>query len=95
MRRLPAVPVYLGLEFVGSLAFLLTFTVTNVYYVTEVGMSPLELVLCGTAMELAIFLFEVPTGVVADTLSRRLSVIVSYVILGVATSCSACSRARR
>ena len=48
-------------------------------------MSPLELVLCGTAMELAIFLFEVPTGVVADTLSRRLSVIVSYVILGVAT----------
>jgi DHA3 family tetracycline resistance protein-like MFS transporter len=85
VRRLPAVPVYLGLEFVASLAFLLTFTVTNIYYVTEVGMSPLELVLCGTAMELAIFLFEVPTGVVADTLSRRLSVIVSYVILGVAT----------
>jgi DHA3 family tetracycline resistance protein-like MFS transporter len=85
MRRLPAVPVYLGLELVGSLAFMATFTVTNVYYVTAVGMSPLELVLCGTAMELAIFVFEVPTGIVADTVSRRLSVIVSYVILGVAT----------
>jgi DHA3 family tetracycline resistance protein-like MFS transporter len=77
--------VYLGLELVASLAFMVTFTMTNVYYVTEVGMSPLQLVLCGTAMELAIFLFEVPTGVVADTVSRRLSVIVSYVVLGVAT----------
>jgi MFS transporter, DHA3 family, tetracycline resistance protein len=85
MTRLPAVPVFLGLEAVGSFAFVVTFTMTNLYYVTEVGMSPLQLVLCGTSMELAIFLFEVPTGIVADTVSRRLSVIVSYVILGVAT----------
>lgn len=86
MRRLPAVPVYLLVEGLGSLAFMLTFTVTNVYYVTEVGMSPLQLVLCGTAMELAIFLFEVPTGVVADTVSRRLSIIFSFVVLGVAAT---------
>ena len=85
MRRLPAVPVFLAIEGFGSLAFMLTFTVTNVYYVTEVGMSPLQLVLCGTAMELAIFLFEIPTGVVADSVSRRLSVIVSFAVLGVAT----------
>lgn len=85
MRRAPALPVYLGLEAIASLAFMVTFTVTNVYYVTEVGMSPLQLVLCGTAMELAIFLFEVPTGIVADTVSRRVSVILSYVVLGVAT----------
>lgn len=82
--RLPAVPVYLAIEAIGSAAFMATFTITNVYFVTEVGMSPLQLVLCGTAMELAIFLFEIPTGVVADTVSRRLSVIVSFVVLGVA-----------
>jgi DHA3 family tetracycline resistance protein-like MFS transporter len=76
--------VYLAIEGFGSLASMVTFTVTNVYYVAEVGMSPLQLVLCGTAMELAIFLFEVPTGVVADTVSRRLSVIVSFVGIGVA-----------
>jgi DHA3 family tetracycline resistance protein-like MFS transporter len=35
-------------------------------------------------MELAIFLFEVPTGVVADTVGRRLSIVVSFAILGVA-----------
>ncbi len=84
MRRLPAVPVFLAIEGGGAFAFMLTFTVTNVYYVTEVGMSPLQLVLCGTAMELAIFLFEIPTGVVADSVSRRLSVIVSFVVLGLA-----------
>jgi MFS transporter, DHA3 family, tetracycline resistance protein len=84
MTRLPAVPVYLATEAVGSAAFMATFAVTNVYFVAEVGMSPLQLVLCGTAMELAIFVFEVPTGVIADTVSRRLSVIVSFFVLGVA-----------
>ena len=39
-------------------------------------MSPLQLVLTGTALELAYFLFEVPTGIVADTYGRRLSTII-------------------
>ena len=77
-------PVFLVSEGFGSAAFMLTFTLTNIYYVTEVGMSPLQLVLCGTAMELAIFLFEIPTGVVADTVSRRLSIIVSFAVIGLA-----------
>ena len=85
MKRLPAVPVYYAIELVGSFAALVTFTVTNVYYVREIGMTPLQLVLCGTAMELAIFVFEVPTGVVADTVSRRLSVVVSFFVIGSAT----------
>jgi len=84
VRRLPAIPVYLAIEGAGALASMVTFTVCNIYYVTEVGMSPLQLVLCGTAMELAVFVFEVPTGVVADMVSRRLSVIVSFVGMGAA-----------
>jgi len=35
-------------------------------------LSPLQLVLMGTAMEATIFLCVVPAGVVADTFSRRL-----------------------
>ncbi|TMM20904.1 MAG: MFS transporter [Actinobacteria bacterium] len=38
----------------------------------------------GTAMEAAVFLFEIPTGVVADTYSRRLSLIVGYLGTGLA-----------
>jgi MFS transporter, DHA3 family, tetracycline resistance protein len=44
--------------------------------------NPLELVLLGTVSEIAIFLFEVPTGVVADTYSRRLSIIIGLVLSG-------------
>jgi MFS transporter, DHA3 family, tetracycline resistance protein len=33
-------------------------------------------------MELTIFVFEVPTGVVADTYSRRLSLVIGWVVMG-------------
>ncbi len=60
-----------------------SFTVTGVYFVRELDLDPLQLVLVGTVMELSVFVFEVPTGVVADTYSRRLSVIIGWLILGV------------
>src|SRR6478735_5677446 len=56
----------------------------SVYLVRELHSSPLQLVLMGTAMEAAVFLGEVPTGVVADTYSRRLSLIIGYLGMGVA-----------
>jgi DHA3 family tetracycline resistance protein-like MFS transporter len=61
-----------------------TWVVMAVYLVRVVHLSPLQLILMGTAMEAAVFLFEVPTGVVADTYSRRLSLIVGYLGMGVA-----------
>ncbi len=81
MRRLPATTVYYGLQF---LLFMPTWVVVSVYLVQELHLSPLQLVLMGTAMEAAVFLFEVPTGVVADTYSRRLSLIVGYLGMGIA-----------
>ena len=84
MRRLPAESVWYVYEALASFGSRQAFTVTAVYFVTEVGMSPLELVLVGTMMELAIFVFEVPTGIVADVYSRRLSIIVGTAVMGVA-----------
>ena len=81
MRRLPATPVYLGLQFAAQMP---TWVVMAVYLVQELELSPLQLVLMGTAMEAAVFVFEVPTGVVADTYSRRLSLIVGYLGMGAA-----------
>jgi len=71
--------VYMG---VGSLALATGWTVAAIYFVREVGMGPLELVLVGTALEVAYFVFEVPTGVVADTYSRRVSIVVAQVLMG-------------
>jgi DHA3 family tetracycline resistance protein-like MFS transporter len=61
-----------------------TWVAMAVYLVQVVDMSPLQLVLMGTAMEAAIFVSEVPTGVVADTYSRRLSVIIGWLGMGAA-----------
>jgi MFS transporter, DHA3 family, tetracycline resistance protein len=82
--RLGATATWYAYEAVGSFIGRLVFTVTAVYFVTQVHMSPFELVLVGTVMELAVFSFEVPTGIVADVYSRRLSVVIGNVIMGAA-----------
>jgi DHA3 family tetracycline resistance protein-like MFS transporter len=81
MRRLRATTVYYGLSFGG---YMPTWVVMAVYLVNELHLTPLQLVLMGTAMEAAVFLFEVPTGVVADTYSRRLSLVIGYLGMGLA-----------
>jgi DHA3 family tetracycline resistance protein-like MFS transporter len=77
-------PVRTYYAYNGAWAFLsaLTFTLSMVYYVREAGLDPLQMVLVGTTLELACFLFEVPTGIVADLYSRRLSVIIGFTLIG-------------
>jgi MFS transporter, DHA3 family, tetracycline resistance protein len=82
--RLAARQVWFAYEGVASFLWALVFTVTAVYFVTQVHMSPFELVLVGTVMELSVFFFEVPTGIVADVYSRRLSIVIGNVIMGLA-----------
>jgi DHA3 family tetracycline resistance protein-like MFS transporter len=75
--------VYLILQFGSATFFSLIFTVSQLYFVTVVQLAPLQLVLAGTILEATVFLFEIPTGVLADVRSRRLSVIVGYALMGV------------
>jgi DHA3 family tetracycline resistance protein-like MFS transporter len=84
MRRLPARTVYYGIELVEDVGWWASVSVLAVYYVQTLHLNPLELVLVGTVMEGTIFLFEVPTGVIADTFSRRASVIVGLALQGAA-----------
>lgn len=74
--------IYLILSFVMQLANSIMFTTYAIYYIKVLGLNPLQLVLVGTVLEVAVLLFEVPTGVVADTFGRRLSVILGAFILG-------------
>ncbi len=73
--------------------FRLTLTVYSVFVVFTLGFDPFQLVLLGTVVEGTYLLFEIPTGVVADTVSRRLSVVIgligsglAFVVLGFAHS---------
>lgn len=80
--RANAYRIYLALSGVESFALTMAFTINLVYQVQQVGLNPLQLVLIGTCLELTAFLFEIPTGIVADVYSRRLSVIVGFLLLG-------------
>ncbi len=59
------------------------FVVTSLYEATVAGLTPVQLILVGTVLEISVFVFEVPTGIVADVYSRRLSIIIGYVLIGV------------
>lgn len=82
-RALAAELVYLVIAGGGGLFFTVAFTLSAIYRVREAGLSPFQLVLLGTALEGAVLLCEVPTGVVADLYSRRLSVVIGYALIGV------------
>ena len=74
--------MYLGIKGAFALFFMLWATVASVYRIEEVGLDPLRLVLLGTALEVAVLVFEVPTGVLADTYGRRRSVIIGFLLMG-------------
>src|SRR5215208_1801672 len=67
MNNLRAYPVYLCIRGAFALFFTLWATVAMVYRIEVVDLDPLRLVLLGTALEISVFLFEVPPGVLADT----------------------------
>jgi DHA3 family tetracycline resistance protein-like MFS transporter len=92
-RRLSAAATYLLYSAWEGFAMRLAFTIFTVFVVVELGLGPLELVLLGTALEGSYLLFEVPTGVVADTFGRKRSVVlgalgtgVAWLVLGVAST---------
>ncbi|MBN1230465.1 MAG: MFS transporter [Anaerolineales bacterium] len=74
--------VYLLVSFIQGFFFTMVWNISQIYFVVQVGMDPLQLVLLGTALETAIFIFEVPTGVVADLFSRKISVIIGAIVIG-------------
>ncbi len=74
--------VYLFHSIFMSGAFSLAWTINQIYRVQTVGMDPLQLVLTGTMLEVTILVFEIPTGVLADIYSRRLSTILGVAVIG-------------
>ena len=81
--KVDATKVYLFIEFSASAFFSMMFVTMSLYEATVAGLTPFQLVLVGTTLEVSAFLFEIPTGVVADVYSRRLSIIIGYVLMGI------------
>lgn len=67
----------------SGLASSIVFTYYMVFQVEVAHLTPLQMVLIGTALEVSAFVFEIPTGIVADMYSRRLSVIIGVFIISI------------
>jgi len=80
--KLNARSVYIFIEFAASMFFAMMFVVTSLYEATVAGLTPVQLILVGTTLEISAFIFEVPTGIVADVYSRKLSIIIGYILMG-------------
>ncbi len=82
--KLDASTVYRVLMGGTALFNRVVFTMYMLFQVDLVGLTALQLVLVGTALEVTVMIFEIPTGVVADTISRRLSIIIGMTLTGIA-----------
>jgi MFS transporter, DHA3 family, tetracycline resistance protein len=83
-RELSPYRVYLILEAGTSFLLGIAYATIIVYWVTAGRLNPLQLLLLGTGLELSYFVFQLPTGVLADIVSRRLCVLSGLLILGLA-----------
>lgn len=55
---------------------------TALYFVVVADLSPSELVLIGVFQGVTVVIAEVPAGVLADAVSRRLALVVAHVVMG-------------
>ncbi|GAA5344502.1 MFS transporter [Planifilum fimeticola] len=82
MKNPFAYRMYLLYSAVVSFAMALMSTVASVYYIRTVEMDAFQLLMTGFALEMSVFLFEIPTGVVADLYSRKRSMAIGLLLVG-------------
>lgn len=58
--------------------------VTSIYFILDAGLGPAQLVGITIGQGAVALLFEIPAGVIADTVSRRWSLVISHALMGAA-----------
>lgn len=81
-RAVGAARVYVTYSGFFGLLYALTAALNLLYLATTLHLSPLQMVAVGSTLEASILAAEIPTGLLADLRSRRLSVLVGLVLLG-------------
>lgn len=81
-RVLDAFRLYLLIQAVLGFGLAVSQATVIVYLVRSAHLNAFELVLLGTVLEAAYFLFQVPTGVLADRVGRRPAVLLGFLGLG-------------
>ncbi len=79
---LSAFTLYLLYSGASSLFLSTIFTVNLIYQIEIAKLNPLQLVLVGTVLETTCFVCQIPTGILADTYSRRMAVVIGVLAIG-------------
>ena len=87
-RRTDPAIAYYTLKCGHALFFTLVVSVSLIFQTTEVGLSAMQLLLVAAALQGAILVSEMPTGVIADTYGRKQSVLVGLLLLAFGISLS-------
>jgi len=74
-------PFYFDALFI-SMLFL--YPIFYVLYFREIGFSLVQIGLFGSAYGLAMLIFEIPTGAIADIWGRKISTILGWFLAGIA-----------
>ncbi|GAB3403993.1 MFS transporter [Flindersiella endophytica] len=83
-RRPDLVATFLRWTFLRAFLHRGWWLVTSVYLVVDAGLSAAQLVTIAVAQGIVSLLFEIPAGVLADTVSRKWSLVVSHALMGTA-----------
>ena len=66
------------------LSMLFLYPIFYILYFREIGFSLAQIGFLGSAYGLAMFLFEIPTGAIADIWGRKISTILGWFLAGIA-----------
>lgn len=75
--------IYKIVRFIFALATTAVFTINLLYHIEIANLAPWQLIIIGTCLETTIFLFEIPTGIIADKFSRKISVVIGFFLIGI------------
>ena len=75
--------LYYFINFCDNFFFSLATVTYGVYAVRHGQLEAYQLILIGTAMELAVFMAEVPSGIMADRYSRKGSILIGFFVMSV------------
>lgn len=83
MTKMNAKKVYYLYSGLFAMAISMVFSASSLYHINVVHLNALQLVLVGTALEITHFIFEAPTGIIADRFSRKKSIVIGTFLVGI------------
>lgn len=75
--------LYLTCSLIQSILFYLVFSIEYVYMLNVIHLNTFQMVLVGVMLQFFCVVFEIPTGIVADSYSRKNSVIIGFIMVGI------------